>query len=524
MPLPLTSADLRSVLLGIIEVQPVATVLRRLAEAALDLTGADYAAIGAYGARRELTHFEAHGISPEERGRIAHPPRGVGLIGEFARYPFTVRLDDITEHPASVGFPAGHPPMGPLLGVPLTYGDRAVGAFYVTRRPGAPAFSVEEQAELEAMAPYGAIALMNAQLLEERERRARQAEALASIALDLQEADGEEATVRTLALALPVLFPDAAESAISWSHDPDEPLTIESSSGGEELSRYLAKEFQLDPRRPGRDGLEPGSHEFTEWFDEHVVSIEVAHLEDGGRLALAVSAAQALDLVDRGSLAELLDLGVVRLAILQRRAAHDALERYEVRDTIARDLHDDIIQSVYAAGLGLRAARAQDSLSKDDAIDRASAELNSVIADLRAFIQQLSAGPEDFEPHELLATRLRALISEPRGSVQWDLHDDLARTVLEPSVDRQLYLVARELVSNVERHANAHHASLTLRQSGDVIELEVRDDGRGFERDDIDPNAVGLRSIEQRIADLGGSLLIESARDDGTVVRATVPR
>lgn len=523
MPLPLTSADLRSALLGIIEVQPVTIVLRRLAEAALDLTGADYVAIGAFGPRRELTHFEAHGISPEERGRIAHPPRGVGLIGEFARYPYTVRLDEITEHPASVGFPDGHPPMGPLLGVPLTYGDRAVGAFYVTRRPGAPSFSVEEQAELEAMAPYGAIALMNAQLLEERERRARQAEALASIALDLQEADGEADTVRTLALALPVLFPVAVASAVSWSPDPDEPAMTVPGPASEELAKQLAREFGLDRHRHAHDGLKPGAHEFTEWFDEHVVSLEVAHVEDGGQLALAVSAGQPLDLVDRSSLAELLDLGVVRLAILQRRVAHDELERYEVRDAIARDLHDDIIQSVYAAGLALRAARAQDPLSKDEAIDRASAQLNSVIGDLRAFIQQLSAGPEEVEPTELLAARLRSLISERTGQVQWELRDDLSRASLKPGVERQLYLVARELVSNVERHANARHASLTLQQSDDVIELEVRDDGCGFERSEINPDAVGLRSIEQRIAELGGSLLIESARDDGTVARATVP-
>ena len=376
MPDAATSPDLRSAVLAIVELQPLETVLRRLASVARALTDADYAAVGAYDDELRLEHFETAGMTNEERAKLPHPPSGSGLIGLFAHEPVTVNVSDGTSHPAAAGTPQGHPPMGPFLGVPVLYGGRTLGAFYVTRLPGRPAFSADEQDQLESLAPYAAIAIRNAEAMELERRRAE-----------------SQAT----------------------------------------------------------------------------------------------------------------------------------LDRHAVRDAIARDLHDDVIQAIYAVGLGLRAGRAGDSEAKDRAIDRASAELQAVIADLRAYIHRLSADPDALEPDAMLVERLRELVAQGGSAPAWRLDIELGDHPVEPQLGRQIYLIAREMISNVIRHAAASDAALSLIRDGETLVITIRDNGRGFDRSAVPDSAVGLRSIEQRVADLDGSALIESSPGGGTTITATLP-
>ena len=123
----MNSPELQAILLGIVELQPLGGLLRRLARTAHALTGADYAAIGAYDETRNLDHFEAFGMTDEERAALPHPPRGVGLLGQFAVDPRVVQTADVREHAAAAGFPPHHPVMQAFLGVPRTIGGRGVG-------------------------------------------------------------------------------------------------------------------------------------------------------------------------------------------------------------------------------------------------------------------------------------------------------------------------------------------------------------------------------------------------------------
>lgn len=371
-----TSPDLSSAVLAIVKRQPLEAVLRRLADIARTLTDADHAAVGAYDEELKLEHFETAGISDDERAMFPHPPTGEGLIGLFAHDSATVNIADAPSHESASGAPDGHPPMGPFLGMPVVYGDRTLGAFYVTRGPGSPSFSDDEQDQLESLAPYAAIAIRNAEAMELEQRRAE---------------------------------------------------------------------------------------------------------------------------------------GVA------------ALDRHAVRDAIARDLHDDVIQAIYAVGLGLRTGRAGDGEAKDQAIDRASAELQAVIADLRAYIHRLEADPNALEPDTMLEERLYELISHGGSELAWQLDIALGDRQLEPQLGRQIYLIAREMISNVVRHANAKTASLSLLSEGETLVIAVHDNGRGFDRSAVPDSAVGLRSIEQRVADLDGSALIESSPGDGTAITATLP-
>jgi PAS domain S-box-containing protein len=197
------------------------------------------------------------------------------------------------------------------------------------------------------------------------------------------------------------------------------------------------------------------------------------------------------------------------------------LEAQLERERIAGDLHDDIIQSVYSAGLGLRADLADPSVPKETLGERTTEALSAVIADLRAYISQLRAGGAT-TASDMFRARVESLVegSGPRPSWSVSIRDE---QTLTPELERHLYLILKELVSNVTRHSGAAHASLTVSFGDETVEMEVKDDGIGFERTGIDESSLGLRSIEQRVADVGGSVLVESEAGRGTNVRASLP-
>ena len=195
------------------------------------------------------------------------------------------------------------------------------------------------------------------------------------------------------------------------------------------------------------------------------------------------------------------------------------------RQRIAGDLHDDTIQSIYALGLGLHAARDDQAISKEAVIDRTVASLGEVIATLRNYMEELSGADHDRAQAGTLQERLAALIDEhamPKWSVRVD--PDLG---LPGVLDRQLFLLAKELVSNVQRHARAEHASLHIsRAESGLIQIAVADDGVGFDPSTVAPGTFGLRSIELRTAAIGGEVRFERVDPRGMRVRVTfaVPR
>ncbi len=517
MPPNPESPNLQSILLGIIEVRPLTTVLRSLAQAALELIGADYAALGAYNEELHLDSFEVHGISPVEQAAVGHPPHGIGLLGQFALLPATINAARTEDHEAFTGFPPGHPPMGAFLGVPVVYAGRTVGAFYITRRPGNPPFTTEDEQRLEALAPYAAIAITNARIFEQQQGRTRTAEMLANTARGLQSAVDEHAAAWLLVQGIREALPDAGRIGVCWMRPDGVGSELLHGDRDGALRRLFGEQPVIE--------LQRGEHEQEDWLPGEAVTLQVTDFSDGGRLVLGVSTSQPLESSDEGRVAlrALQELGVVGFTALRQREAQRSLERYTVHDAIARDLHDDIIQTVYSAGLELHAARSLESVSKSEALDHASRELNGIITELRSYIQYLTANPSDVESGQMLRTRLTTLLAQGIGPTHWQSRIELDSNTLPPGFERQLYLVSRELISNVERHAKALEASLSLVGEEGEIQLDVVDDGCGFDRTQVRDNAVGLRSLEQRVADLGGSALVESSPGSGTRITVRVP-
>ena len=410
--------------------------------------------------------------------------------------------------------------MGPFLGVPVIYASEPIGAFYVARPPGRELFSQQEQERLEELAPYAAIAMANARMLEGEHRRVAIAEALAAAARSLQRGTDERQIGEVLADALEAIFADAAELAACWSTADAEhqhPPRWDGTTLCQALDRFVdarSEPGQVDDAELGAE-LVPGRH----------CTVHVTRLDDGGRLALAVAHPVPVTISDEGrvALSTLAEIGAIALAAARRREAEAALERYAVRDEIARDLHDDLIQSIYAIGLSLRATATAEAGVLESALSKARDDLNVVIRDLRSYIAHLSERPQELTRGAILAARIDSMVRDPGMRVPWTVVLELGDPSLGRRLERQLYLIVREAVSNVERHANANAASLRLQRRGNVLHLEISDDGWGFDRSAVPDGSVGLRSIEQRVAELGGSVVIASAPGEGTSLIATLP-
>jgi signal transduction histidine kinase len=222
--------------------------------------------------------------------------------------------------------------------------------------------------------------------------------------------------------------------------------------------------------------------------------------------ALVILAAQAGIAVENAHLYE----EVERLTVL------------EDRERIARELHDGVIQALFAVGMGLQGTAA---LARDEAlatrIEGAVGELDRVIRDLRNYIFGLRPG---ILADRQLGAALHALAEEfqSRSGVVTvvRLDDQVASEVTAIAGD--VLQLAREALSNVGRHADAASCRLSLYRRGALAILEVDDDGKGF-----DPSAVrrgdGIANLERRTAALGGKASIESSPDQGTTVRIELP-
>src|SRR4051812_41912104 len=179
-PSPLEGTDLdRSRLLRLLEVGRSLTselklevVLDTIVEAAQDLTGARYAALGVLNTSRDgLEQFRTRGFDPETHRQIGDLPRGHGVLGVLIHDPRPLRLADVGRHPRSNGFPPGHPPMRTFLGVPVRVRDAVYGNLYLTEKADGRQFDEADEEAVVILAEWAGIAIHNARLYHEVSER-----------------------------------------------------------------------------------------------------------------------------------------------------------------------------------------------------------------------------------------------------------------------------------------------------------------------------------------------------------------
>ena len=205
-------------------------VLQRIADLARDVVGARYAALGVADARGRILEFHTSGITPQERAAIGPLPRGHGLLGVLIREGKPVRIPAIARDPRSSGFPPNHPPMTSLLGVPITSGERVLGDLYLTDRLDGADFDEDDERLALLLARHAAVAIENAALNDELERRLDQLSHLRTFA---QAIGGDLDVERTLQVAAERAAEqlDAALVAIALLAADGQTFTFEAAAG-----------------------------------------------------------------------------------------------------------------------------------------------------------------------------------------------------------------------------------------------------------------------------------------------------
>jgi signal transduction histidine kinase len=506
--------------------------LRTIVRTAAEMVGARYGALGIRGPAEELVGFVTTGMDDETRALIGSLPQGRGILGLLIDEPKPIRLDDIRCHPASVGFPTNHPPMSTFLGVPVCIRDEVYGNLYLTEKADGQPFSEDDEVLAEALAAQAGFAIDNARLYEQSRARQSWIEATRDIATELLR--GGEPTqafrliadqARDLSGADVVLIAVPADTEMPAA-EVDELLVVETSGWdcppGAVPSLPVAKTAigtafaSSTPSRSGAlaDVVELVGHGGPAMIlplrsTETVAGVVVILRQPGGREFTDEQLEMMAAFADQATLAW-------QLANTQRRM-HE-LDVIADRDRIARDLHDHVIQRLFAVGLSLqgtipqaRSAEVQSRLA--DTVD----ELQAVIQEIRTTIFDLHGGSPG-------TTRLRQRLDEAIAAFAGSGLRTTAQfigplSVVGTTLADHAEAVVREAVSNAARHAGARHVTVNVRVE-DELSLEVIDDGCGMP---ADVTASGLSNLRARAEDVGGQLTITAAPGGGTILHWSAP-
>ncbi len=507
------------------------SVLDRIVETAARLAGARYAALGVLSATRStrLQAFITHGLTPEQRERIGDLPRGRGILGLIIDRPEPLRLHDLKEHAASYGFPPDHPPMHSFLGVPVRIRDKVFGNLYLTEKLGGGDFTTQDEAVVVALAAAAGVVIENARLYEEAARRERWQAASAEVTTLLLGATEPAAALQVVAeRAREIAGADVATVTLPGD---DGRLRLEAGAGlpGTHVGHEFAGEASLAgsvmagaERLVVEDAAEDPRSRHDLLNDLGPVVLVPLRSEEGvaGVLALGWSHDNGDDYAD-------LDLDLparfaaqagLALRLAGSRTDREKLALFEDRDRIARDLHDLVIQRLFAIGLSLdNTARMSERPEFAQRVSGAVDDIDATIRDIRSSIFALSSAVESRDIRRDVAEAVdratRALKFRPSVRFVGPVNSRIGRDVA-PHVTA----VLAEALSNVVRHAGATHVDVVL-EVAEALVLTVQDDGGGI-TGDVVPS--GLRNMRERAESLGGTLEVESS-PAGTTIRWTVP-
>jgi signal transduction histidine kinase len=534
---PVLTAALRAAASG----SQLEATLHDIVQAAVRHVNAGYGAMGVLtpdGGR--LDRFVIVGMGPDDRERIAHPPAGRGILGLLVAEPSTLRLDDLGEHPASSGFPDGHPPMRSFLGVPIRVGDSIFGHLYLTEKTTGGPFTQADAELAQALAAVAGMAIENARLAERAETRRKWGQAATEMATALLSGADPDHVLRAVSTEVSTLC-NADMAGVLAPSDDDDSLTVVAAVGSgapdfegvrlplagtylgatheagvPQLIEDIATIPVVGARRRSAAGVE-----LTAGFGPGMM---VPLGNTPGRGLLAVMRSAGREPFSSDELELLTTFAAQASVVLELARAQQRERRLQVqadRDRIARDLHDHVVQRIFATGLALdRISRSLEETSPVVAarIGERVDELDGTIARIRSTIFELQEA-DDGSP---VAVRRR--IGEVVRSVT-EAHD--LRPVLRvrnevddlpPDLVHDVVAVVRELVTNVVRHARATRLTVEVTVT-DVVRVAVTDDGRGLPSITV---RSGLTNLGDRAERWGGRMTTSSG-ESGTEVSWVVP-
>ena len=443
--------------------------LQRIVAVARELVGAQYGALGVIGPDGRLERFLHAGLSDEQVRLLGEPPSGKGILGAVITEGASIRLEHLSHDPRSVGFPAHHPPMDAFLGVPIHVDGTVFGNLYLTER-NEGAFDDVDESIIAVLAAVAGSAIANSRLYEQSQEDRRWLTA------------SEQLTQNLLSGAI----------------------------GADELPAIVDVVRQL-------------SHA------PHVIIVNADHASTDARSELIRLAGDAdpgpmLVVPMEGSAdREACQLGIARGPHGHpfSDAERDTITRCARSVAIARDLHDHVIQSLFAVGLTLQSVVGDPSTPSGARIAGQVDAIDSTIRQIRQAIYRLSS-PASAGVHSLRA-RVNTLMRETLEGEELDSRLEFAGpvdTLVNTELGDEVSAVLREALSNVVRHAHASLVEASIAVRGAQVVVTVRDDGIGMPQTD---RRSGLANLDARARERGGVCDIEPVSPHGTLVRWSVP-
>jgi signal transduction histidine kinase len=518
------------------------STLRRIVETAVGLVDATYGALGVIGEGKRLAEFIPVGLSQDEIGRVHHWPEGRGLLGLLIDDPRPLRLADIADHQASSGFPDGHPPMRSFLGVPVRVRDEVFGNLYLTDKRGGGEFTEDDEAVLVALGAAAGVAVENARLYEAARRQQRWIQASAEVTTRLLSgSEPAEVLADITRQALELSGADLAVLALPDAEGRRLTITCAEGDGADAACGLVLPAGRSLSGRVLATGEPVTSADFA--ADERAAaSARGAMSQIGPAIVFPLGApgnvrgvltvgrvhgAAPFPPAQADMVASFAAQAGIALELAASQAAAKWLSLYEDRDRIARDLHDLVIQRLYATGMSLESTMQMvDRPEVATRITNAVDAMDLTIKDIRATIFALQA--RDTGDGSDMRGDILDLVEEitpllgfaPSLRLGAGLGGEIASEVAE-----QALAALREALSNAARHAAATRVDVTIDVNADrILTVQVTDNGTGIP---ADGRRSGLRNLASRADKLGGELLLgpadPGASSPGTRLEWRVP-
>lgn len=507
------------------------TVLQRVIEAACELTDAKYGALGVIGADGTLDQFIHVGMDPELVRSIGRLPKGKGLLGALIAHPVPIALRDIGSDPRSSGFPPHHPPMKSFLGVPIKLRDEVYGNLYLTEN-GQGEFTPDHTELAVSLAGTAAIAIENARLFRDSQRRQDWLEASTEITRRLLTRPVENALRDIAEQVMALADADVVIVVLPVGDDAQLRIEVATGQGAAKLTGRVYSDDRtlsqaaIDTGQPIRIAVASNAHDLRVHISDVVRlgPVMALPLTGSGRprgalLAGRLTGRPAFSLTELDMAATFAGHAAVALELADARVATERLNQLEDRDRIARDLHDHVIQRLFAAGLTVQSVLSGRAPDSNDRLNRVVDDIDETIRQIRTSIFALQTPQSTSTVRaQLLATLddiAPTLRSTPRIRFAGPIDTMVTSDVLE-----DVQAVLREALTNAARHADADVVEVDLQLADGWLTLRVADNGVGIGKPG---RSSGLGNMRIRAAQRGGRFDAVPSPDRGTIVTWSVP-
>lgn len=511
--------------------------LHRIVASARELTSAPYGALALRDADGDLLEFVHEGVDADTVRRIGHLPAGKGVLSLSLLDAPALRLRDLTTHPASVGFPEHHPPMRSFLAVPITIRGTVLGNLYLTHDDPAREFSESDEVAARALAFAAAVTIDNARRFERERLSLKWMAASREITTALLSTTGPHRRPLQLIAERARMLTEAEQAIVLVPADADLPddeinTLVVSAAVGIHADEVIGQEVPVDESTSG-EVFRAGRPLITESFRYPIQAFTdvgqrpaiVMPLRADDQVAGVIAIARGANQppFDESYLELVSDFATHATIALVLASARDDARQLSIlaeRERIAHDLHDHVIQRLFAAGMDLQGTLARTRSSEvAQRLNRTLDDLQTIIEEIRSTIFQLKSPLGRDGDFRQTIQRVVADLTEGRDIVT-TMRIQGPMTAVGGELAEHAEAVTTEAVSNALRHSGASRLTVEI-SVADMFVLDVSDNGCGIPEDNS--RSSGLANMRHRAERLGGSCEITTPPDGGTRVHWAAP-